>query len=151
MSDNASLVLLARPHPMIARLMGPVLEEAGMRAGKLSSLDKLDKAMGAGPIGAVISTSVSSSVEASVEEVFHELRKKDSEIPIVLTTLIKDHQWIPKLFSSGVRESTRFVDVDADSGVPTSLSRRDVPVLEKDFLSERADLVADLFRRHFRV
>lgn len=105
----------------------------------------------AAPVGAVISTSVSSSVEADVEEVFRELKKRDRELPIILTTLIKDHEWVPSLFSSVVRDATRFVAVEAEGTFPSRLSRQDVPVLEKGLLSDHPDRVAELFRRHFRV
>ena len=85
MGEN--IVLLARPHPFIARHMKKFLEDNGYRPLPIADLSELDTV----PVGdvkaAVISTSLVSDVEDSYADVFNEIRSKFPQLPVLFATL----------------------------------------------------------------
>ena len=81
-------VLLARPHPFIVSEMKPFLEQNGYAPRKLEAVAGIPAGV-SGASGAIISLAVVSSISESAEEVFVELRKSASRLPVLFASMIE--------------------------------------------------------------
>lgn len=147
-------ILLARPHPFVAPVMRPFLEEAGYAVTTLDG--QADLSAGAkDSSGAIISIAVVSSVGESAEAVLAELRRISPALPVAFAGLLELDK--ARLALKRVGEACG-VDVTPLGVIPgaetnSGLGQPETFVyLSKNDLDDpkKRGLAIRLMRRHFR-
>jgi hypothetical protein len=147
-------ILLARPHPFVAPVMRPFLEEAGYAVS--ISDGKSDLSAGTtDSSGAIISIAVVSSVGEAAETVFGEIRRISPSLPVAFAGLLEFDK--ARLALKRVGEACD-VEITPLGVIPGSesnpgLGRPETFVyFSKNDLSDpkKRGLATRLLRRHFR-
>lgn len=147
-------ILLARPHPFVAPVMRPFLEEAGYAVTTFDG--QADLSAGAkDSSGAVISIAVVSSVGESAESVLAELRRISPSLPVAFAGLLEFDKARPALERVGGACGLEVTPLGVIPGSETNpaLGRPETFVyLSKHDLDDpkRRGLAIRLMRRHFR-
>lgn len=154
MSEN--IVILARPHPFIARHMKKFLEDHGYRPLPIKALSELD----AVPVGdvkaAVISTSLISDVEGSYADVFNEIRSKFPDLPVLFATMGNPDDMIGPITNTLASDDLKplVVEVKFESVADRRLGQTDTFILiHKNCLTtdKGIDMLSKMFRSHLGV
>ncbi|MCH8837398.1 MAG: hypothetical protein IIA60_06300 [Candidatus Marinimicrobia bacterium] len=154
MADN--IVILARPHPFIARHMKKFLEEHGYRPLPIKALSELD-AVPAGEVkAAVISTSLVSDVEESYADVFNQIRSKFPDLPVLFATLGNPDDMIGPIAHSlaSVDLKPNVLEVKLESVADRRLGQADTFILvHKNCLTtdKGIDMLTKMFKAHLGV
>lgn len=84
---GTNLVLLARPHQLVAPAVERWLAALGFASFRFGDLADLSRTRAGGACGAVVSTSVTSAVHAGVAHVLRAVRAVHDAIPVALVTI----------------------------------------------------------------
>lgn len=147
-------ILLARPHPFVAPVMRPFLEEAGYAVSISDGKSDLS-AETTDSGGAIISIAVVSSVGESAETVFGELRRTSPSLPVAFAGLLEFEKARPALERVGEEFDVAIKPLGVIPGSETNpgLGRPETLVyLSKSDLDDptKRKLAIRLLRRHFR-
>lgn len=151
-------VLLARPHPFIAAEMWRFMEETGYTPHKLETMQNLSTLVGSAS-GVVISLALSSGVGESAEDVYQQVRKISTRIPVLFAAMLpfeKVRSSLDRIVNQGRRPcdaQATVLGLDALSMAGSRLGRSGSQLyFSKEDLAaiERRTVAAKLIRQHFQ-
>ncbi len=151
---DSNIVILARPHPFIAKHMTKFLTDNGYTPHPIKHTKELALLPPDQVKGAVISTSVISDVEEGYEDVFHKIRDRYPGLPIMFATLGNPADMIlPLERALGSNDfSPTVVEVKFEAVQDRRLGNEDLIVLiHKNCLTTEKglDMTAKMVKSHF--
>lgn len=149
----SNTVLIARPHPFIVSAMKPFLEELGFTTAKLERVGEL-AALAPRATGTVISLALSSPIPESAEEVFSQLRRAATRVPVLFASMLDIGQATAALQQIARRHDfpASILGAKTPATAWASLGRQETFVyLSKEDLEarDRREILAQMVRRHF--
>lgn len=150
----STTALIARPHPFIVSAMKPFLEEIGFATAKLDRIGEL-AAQAPRATGAVISLALSSPIPESAEEVFSQLRRISSRMPVLFASMLDVGQAAGALEHIAKQHGfpANVMSAKSPPTAWTALGKQETFLyLSKEDLEaqDRRAILAQMVRRHFR-